>query len=82
MILGIYFIEDIFIMPRTESIEPRCAYLAARLLVTKSNRSKEQHSLIANAKTAEDHKKLAAYYRDKAQEAKEKVADHQDMLQA
>jgi hypothetical protein len=43
---------------------------------------KELHSLITNAKTAEDHKKLAAYYRDKAQEANEKVADHQDMLQA
>jgi hypothetical protein len=38
--------------------------------------------LIANPKTSEDHKKLAAYFRGKAQEGKDKVADHRDMLQA
>jgi hypothetical protein len=44
--------------------------------------SKQLRSLIANAKTPEDHQKLAAYYRDIAAEAKANAAEHEKILAA
>ena len=44
--------------------------------------SKQLRSLIANAKTPEDHQKLAAYYRDMAAEAKANAAEHEKILAA
>jgi hypothetical protein len=44
--------------------------------------SKQLQSLIAKAKTPEDHQKLAAYYRDMAAEAKAEAAEHGKMLAA
>lgn len=44
--------------------------------------SKQLRSLIANAKTPEDHQKLAAYYRDMAAEAKANAAEHVKALEA
>lgn len=44
--------------------------------------SKQLRALIANAKTPEDHQKLAAYYRDKAEQAKAEAAEHEKMLAA
>jgi hypothetical protein len=44
--------------------------------------SKQLHALIANAKTPEDHQKLATYYRDKAEQAKAEAAEHDKMLAA
>ncbi|HEV3481127.1 MAG TPA: hypothetical protein VGR97_02245 [Candidatus Acidoferrales bacterium] len=44
--------------------------------------SKQVRSLIATAKTPEDHQKLAAYYRDKAAEAKANAAEHERILAA
>lgn len=44
--------------------------------------SKQLRTLIATAKTPEDHQKLAAYYREKAEEAKADAAEHQKMLEA
>jgi len=38
--------------------------------------------LIANAKEPADHHKLAAYYQGKADEAKQAIAEHKDMLAA
>jgi hypothetical protein len=43
---------------------------------------KEVRDLIKNAKEPEDHLKLAAYYRAKADEAKATVAEHKEMLDA
>ena len=39
-------------------------------------------TLIANAKTPEDHEKIAAYYRDRAAQAKAEAAEHEKMLAA
>jgi hypothetical protein len=44
--------------------------------------SKQLHNLIATAKTPEDHEKLAAYYRDKAEQEKAEVAEHEMILAA
>ena len=44
--------------------------------------SKQLQSLIATAKTPEDHQKLAAYYRDMAAEAKANAAEHERVLAA
>lgn len=44
--------------------------------------AKEVRTLIATAKTPEDHLNLAAYYRDKAAEAKAQAAEHETMLAA
>jgi hypothetical protein len=44
--------------------------------------SKQVRSLIATAKTPEDHQKLAAYYRDMAEEAKANAAEHERILAA
>jgi hypothetical protein len=44
--------------------------------------SKQVNSLIATAKTPEDHQKLAAYYRDMAEEAKANAAEHEKILAA
>lgn len=44
--------------------------------------AKQVRSLIATAKTSEDHQKLAAYYREKAAEAKAEAAEHEKMLEA
>lgn len=44
--------------------------------------SKQLRSLIATAKTPEDHQKLAAYYRDMAAEAKANAAEHEKILAA
>ncbi len=44
--------------------------------------SKQLRSLITNAKTPEDHQKLAAYYRDMAAEAKANAAEHEKILAA
>ena len=44
--------------------------------------SKQLRSLIASAKTSEDHQKLAAYYRDMAAEAKANAAEHEKILAA
>jgi len=44
--------------------------------------SKQLHQLIANAKTPEDHQKLAAYYRDLAAQAKAQAAEHEKMVEA
>jgi hypothetical protein len=44
--------------------------------------SKQVRSLIANAKTPEDHQKLAAYYRDMAEQAKANAAEHEKILAA
>jgi hypothetical protein len=44
--------------------------------------SKQLRALIANAKTPEDHQKLATYYRDKAEQAKAEAAEHEKMLEA
>ncbi len=44
--------------------------------------SKQLRSLIATAKTPEDHQKLAAYYRDMAEEAKANAAEHEKILAA
>lgn len=41
---------------------------------------KEVKTLIANAKTARDHERLAAYYRSQEQFAKAKGNEHQEML--
>lgn len=43
---------------------------------------KQVNALIATAKTPEDHMKLAAYYRDKAEQAKAEAAEHEKMLAA
>jgi hypothetical protein len=44
--------------------------------------SKQVRSLIATAKTPEDHQKLAAYYRDMAAQAKANAAEHERILAA
>jgi hypothetical protein len=44
--------------------------------------SKQLRSLIASAKTAEDHQKRAAYYPDMAAEAKANAAEHERILAA
>lgn len=44
--------------------------------------SKQVRTLIATAKTPEDHQKIAAYYREKAEEAKANAAEHQKILAA
>src|SRR5215472_5173953 len=44
--------------------------------------SKQVRSLIATAKTPEDHQKIAAYYRAKAEEAKANAAEHERILAA
>jgi hypothetical protein len=44
--------------------------------------SKQLQSLIATAKTPEDHQKIAAYYRDMAAEAKANAAEHEKDLAA
>lgn len=41
----------------------------------------ELKTLIANAKTPQDHERLAAYYRSQEQLAKSGVAEHEQMLQ-
>lgn len=44
--------------------------------------SKQLQSLIATAKTPEDHQKIAGYYRDMAAEAKANAAEHEKDLTA
>jgi hypothetical protein len=41
---------------------------------------KELNTLIANAKTPQDHERLAAYYRSQEHVAEEKQAEHEEML--
>lgn len=41
---------------------------------------KEVKTLISNAKTPQDHERLAAYYRSQEQLAKAKQAEHEQML--
>ena len=43
---------------------------------------KQVRTLIATAKTPEDHQKIAAYYRAKAEEAKANAAEHERILAA
>jgi hypothetical protein len=54
---------------------------SARAVDSTSKMSKKElHSLIAKAKTAQDHEMLAAYYRQKADQANATVAEHEQML--
>ena len=41
---------------------------------------KELNALISSARTPQDHERLAAYYRNQAQLAKENQAEHEEML--
>jgi hypothetical protein len=43
---------------------------------------KQVRTLIATAKTPEDHQKIAAYYRAKAEDAKANAAEHEKILAA
>lgn len=42
---------------------------------------KELRSLIENAKTRQEHEKIAAYYRRQAEQAQAKVTDHEKMAE-
>lgn len=56
---------------------PRCARAAdEKPILTK----KEVKALIANAKTPEDHRKIAAYYRSEAEGLAEKQREHEEDL--
>ena len=51
--------------------------VAAEAVTTKNLKQK-----IATAKTAQDHKAIAAYYQAEAAKAKAKVSEHRDMAEA
>ena len=56
-----------------------CGSPSARASQANLNK-KELNVLIANAKTPQDHERLAAYYRGQEQLAKEKQTEHEEML--
>ncbi len=57
------------------------AYGSPSARASESNLSKKEvKTLIADAKTPQDHERLAAYYRSQEQLAKAKQAEHEEML--
>ena len=57
------------------------AYGSPLARASQSNLSnKEVKTLIANSKTSQDHERLASYFRCKAEIAKGKQAEHEEML--